>query len=121
MDAENGGQGRKASPEQVFSSRKADLQKAGFSRSCGDGQDGGTREPESIIEILLEERTENHNRKVLKTFGTSQCISETWIQQPEQHHCLGKEPGSHGLEWLEELQCLELVGPSPGIAMRSFS
>lgn len=74
-----------------------------------------------LMPILPGQRTENHHRKVLKTFGTSQRSSETWIQQPEQHHCLGKEPSSHGLEWLEELQRLELVGASPGIATRSFS
>lgn len=86
------------------SSSKADLSKADFSRICGDGQDGATMEPLAVLrlmQILLEQKTENHSRKVLKTFGTSQHSSETWIQQPEQHHCLGKEPGSHGLEWLQ--------------------
>lgn len=87
----------------------------------GMAEDGGTVESLAaplLMQILLEQRTENHNRNISKTFGTSQHSSETGIQQPEQHHGLGKEPGS--LDW-SGWKCLELVGASPGIATRSFS
>lgn len=67
------------------------------------------------MQILLEQRTENHNRKVLKTFETS--VRHKYSNQSNST-ALGRSLAV--VDW-SGWKCLELVGASLGIAMRSFS
>lgn len=72
------------------------------------------------MQILPEQKTENHNLKVFKNFWTAQCSSELWVWQLDQHYCLGKEPVNHGSEGVGRAAVPEAGGSLSGCCNEEF-